>query len=123
MFGKIFGMLGLYIVVKAIISSLLVVFGYLKASKDISLAFNMLASIRDLGCFYSGNVVVFFSSLKRFSFTHSTSAIVHIRLARENGIFVKQSRGSFDVNETYHFEPAGLLQILSRFLYKFCLSL
>ena len=107
---------------KEIISSLLVVFGYLKASKDISLAFNMLASISDLGCFCSGNVF-FFSSLKRFSFTHSTSAIVHIRLARENGIFVKQSRGWFDVNETYHFESAGLLQILSRFLYMFCLSL
>ena len=40
------------------------VFGWLKISRGISLALNMLASISDLGYFCSSNV--FFSSLKHF---------------------------------------------------------
>ena len=67
----------------------------------------MLASISDLGYFCSSNV--FSSSLKLFSFTSSFSTMVHIHLARENGIFVKQCRGWFDVNETCRFECVGLL--------------
>ena len=63
------------------------VFGWLKISRGISLALNMLASISDLGYFCSSNL--FFSSLKHFSFTFSFPAMVHILLARENSIFVK----------------------------------
>ena len=62
--GKTFGLLGLYVKVKGIISSFLAVFGCLKISRGISLALNMLASISDLGYFCSSNV--FFSSLKHF---------------------------------------------------------
>ena len=91
---------------KGIMSSLMAVFGWLKISRGISLALNMLASISDLGYFCSSNV--FFSSLKRFSFTFSFPAMVHILLARENSIFVKQCRGWFDVNPTHHFESVGL---------------
>ena len=61
----------------------------------------MLASIRDLGYFGSSNV--FFSSLKRFSFTFSFSAMVHILLTRENDRVVKCYRGWFDVNGAYRF--------------------
>ena len=93
---------------KGIISSVLAVFGCLESSRGVSLALNMLASISDLGYFCSSNVF-FLSSLKRFSFTFSFSTMVHILLARENGIFVKQCRGWFDVNGTYRFESVGLL--------------
>ena len=61
-----FGLLGLYVIVKRIISSLLVVFGCLKTSRGISLALNMPASISDLGYFCSSNV--FFSSSKLLNF-------------------------------------------------------
>ena len=47
--GKMFGLLGLYVMVKGIISSFLAVFGCLKISRGISLALNMLASVSDLG--------------------------------------------------------------------------
>ena len=96
--GKTFGLLGLYVIVKGIISSFFAVFGYVTISRGISLALNMLASISDLEYFCSINV--FFSFLKRFSFTFSFSAMVHILLARKNGIFVKQCRRWFDVNGT-----------------------
>ena len=67
----------------------------------------MPASISEFGYFRSSNV--FFSSLKRFSFTFSFSTMVHILLAKENGIFVKQCRGWFDLNGTCRFQYAGLL--------------
>ena len=51
-----FGLFGLYVVVKGIISSFSVVFGCLKISRGISLAFNMPASINKLGYFCSSNV-------------------------------------------------------------------
>ena len=51
---------------KGIISSLLVVFGYLKTSRGIYLALSMLASISNIGYFSSGSV--FFCYLKRFFF-------------------------------------------------------
>ena len=92
---------------KRMISSFLEVFGFLKISRDTSLALNMLASISDLGYFCSSNV--FFSYLKFFSFRFLFSVMVHIHLGRENGIFVKQCRGWFDVNETCRFECVGLL--------------
>ena len=82
------------------------VLGWLNISRGISLALNMLASISDLGYFCSSNV--FFSSLKRFSFTFLFPAMVHMLLARENSIFVKQCRGWFDVNPTHYFESVGL---------------
>ena len=88
--GKMLGLLGLYVVVKGIISSFLVVFGCLKTSRGISLAFNILVSVCDLGYFCCSNV--FFNSLKRFSFTFSFSTMVHIILVKENGIFDKQCR-------------------------------
>ena len=75
----------------------------------ISLADNMLGSISDLGYFCSRNS--FFNSLKRFSFTFSFSTMVHILLARENGIFVTECGGWFDLKEIYHFESVGLLKI------------
>ena len=105
--GKIFGLLGLYVVMKRIISSFLAVFGCLKILRGISLAHNMLTSVSNFGYFCSSNVL--FSSLKHFSFTFSFSAMVHILLTRENGIFVKQCLGWFDVNRTYRFESVGLL--------------
>ena len=115
---KTFGLLVLYVKVKGIISSFLAVFGCLKISRGISLALNMLASITDLGYFCSSNALL--SSLKRFSLTFST--MVHTLLARENGIFVKQCLGWFDVNGNI---VSGLLvccKYPSRFLYHFCLS-
>ena len=99
--------LGFYVKEKIIIFSFLTGFGCLKISRDIFVVFNMLASISDLEYFYSSNV--FFSSLKRFSFTFSFSAVVHILLVRENGIFVKQCHGWFDVNGTYCLEFVNLL--------------
>ena len=119
--GKTFGLLELYVIVKIIISSLLVVFGCLRILTGISLALNVLASISNFGYFCSSNF--FFSSLKRLSFTFPFSATVHIFLARENGIFVKQCREWFDVNGTYCFESVGLFKYPSRFLYHFSLSL
>ena len=83
--GKIFGLLGFYVVAKGVISSFSVVFGCLEISRGISLAFNMLASVNDLGYICSSNV--FFSYLKRFSCTFSFSTIVHILLARERYIY------------------------------------
>ena len=53
-----------YIIVKRIISSFLVLFRCLETVKGISLALNILASIRDLEYFCSSNV--FFSFLKGF---------------------------------------------------------
>ena len=100
--GKTFGLLGLYVILKVIISSLLVFFGCLKTSRCIFLALNMLAFISDLWYFCSRNVV-FFSSLTRFYFTFSFSEMVHILLARENDIFIKQCRGCLDVNAAYCF--------------------
>ena len=85
---------------KGIISSFFAAFGCLKISRGISLALNMLASISDLGCFCSGNFFFFFSSLKGFSFTFSFSTMIHILLAKENGIFIEQCRGWFEVNGT-----------------------
>ena len=99
--------LGFYVKEKVIIFSFLTGFGCLKISRDISVAFNMLASISDLEYFCSSNV--FFSSLKRFSFTFSFSTMVHILLVRENRIFVKQYHGWFDVNGTYCLESVSLL--------------
>ena len=58
----------------------------------------------------------FFSCLKRFSFTFTFSTMAHILLARENGIFIKQCRGCFDVNGTYCFESVGLLYSIQVFL-------
>ena len=106
--------MGFDVQVKEIASSFLAVFGCLKISKGISLALNMLLllcyssqyAISDLGYFCSNNVL--FSSLKRFSFTLPFSAMVQILLGRENGIFVKQCRGWFDVNGTYRFESVSL---------------
>ena len=54
--GKTFILLGLYVIVKGIISSVLAVFGCLESSRGVSLALNMLASISDLGYFCSSNV-------------------------------------------------------------------
>ena len=56
--GKIFGLLGLHVVAKGIISSFLIVFGWTKISRGISLAFTMLAFINDLGSFV---LAMFFS--------------------------------------------------------------
>ena len=61
-----FGLLGLYVIMKGIISSLLVVFGCLKTSRGIYLALNLLASINNIGYFCSGGA--FFCYLKRFFF-------------------------------------------------------
>ena len=85
---KTFGLLGLYVIVKGIISSLLVVFGCIKTSRGISLALNFLASISDLNYFCSSNVSS--SSLKRFSLIFSFLIMTHILLARKSGIFFKQ---------------------------------
>ena len=103
---KMFGLFGLHVVVKGIISPFLVGFGCLKTSRGISWAFNMLASISFSQYFCSSNT--FFSSLKPFSLTFSFSTIVYILLARQNGIFVKQCPGWFDVNRIYRFESFGL---------------
>ena len=89
--GKTFGLLRLYVKVKRIISSFLAIFGCLKISRGISLALNMVASISDLGYFCSSNVL--FSSLECFSFTFSFLTMVHVLLARENDIFVKECCG------------------------------
>ena len=75
---KEFGLLGLYVVVKEIISSFLVIFCCCKTSRSISLAFNMLASVRDFGYFCYSNDF-FFSFLMSFYFTFSFSTIVHER--------------------------------------------
>ena len=105
--GKPFKFLGLYVIVKGIISSLLLVFVCLKTSTGISLAFNKLYSISDLRYFYSSNV--FLSFFNHFLFIFSFSIVIHILLARENGIFAKQCCECFDVNGTYCFEYVGLL--------------
>ena len=83
-----------------------VVFGCLKTSRGIYLAFNMLASIGNFRCFCSS--YVFFSSLKRSSLRFFSSAMVYISLARENGIFVEEYHAWFDVSETYRLEPLGM---------------
>ena len=101
--GKKFGLLGSYVVVKGIISSFLVVFGYLETSKGISWGFNMLASISEMGYFYSSNVF-FSSSLKCFCFTFSSPAVVQTRLVRENVVFIKQCHGWFSHHQTYCFD-------------------
>ena len=58
-----FGLLGLYVVVKGIISSFLLAFDCLKIPRGFSLAFNVLASINDLGYFCSSNIFLAFSSV------------------------------------------------------------
>ena len=98
---KTFGLLGLYVIVKGIASWFLEIYGCLRISRDISLALNKLVSVSDLGFFHFSNV--FFSSLKSFSF----STMVHILIASENGIFVKQCQRWFDVNGTYRFKSVG----------------
>ena len=102
--GKTLGLLGLHVTVKGIITSYLVVFGCLKNSRGISLSLNMLASVSSLWYFCSSNV---FICVIVFIFSFST--MVPILLVRENGIFLKQCRGWFDVNGTYRFESVGLL--------------
>ena len=57
---KTFGLLGLYVIVKAIASSFLAVYGCLRISRDISLALNKLVSVSDLGFFV---LAMFFSVL------------------------------------------------------------
>ena len=65
----------------------------------------------------------FFQFLNCFSFTFSFWTMVFFLPARENGIFVKQCRGRFDMNGTYRFESISLCKYPSRFLYQFHLSL
>ena len=60
------------------------------------LALNVLTSISDLGIFVLAMLLAMLSSIKRFSFIFSFSTMVHILLARENGIFVKQCHGWFN---------------------------
>ena len=60
-----FGLLGLYVLIKGIISPCFVVFCCLKTLRGISLGLNILGSISDLEYFCSSNA--FFSSLKRFT--------------------------------------------------------
>ena len=55
-YKKNLGLLGLYVIVKGIISSFFAVFSCLKISGDISLALNMLASLSESGYFCSSNV-------------------------------------------------------------------
>ena len=66
------GLFGLHVVVKGTFSLLLLVLCSLKSSRGISLAFSMLAYISDAR---------YFCSIFLFS------TIVHVLLARENGIF------------------------------------
>ena len=54
---KTFGLLGSYVIVKGVIFSLLLVFGFLKTSRVISLALNILAFISALGYFRSSNEI------------------------------------------------------------------
>ena len=54
---KTFGLLGSYVIVKGVIFSLLLVFGFLKTSRVISLALNILAFISALGYFCSSNEI------------------------------------------------------------------
>ena len=63
---KTFALLGLYVVLKGIVSSFLVVFGCLKTSRGIFLAFSVLACMSDLWYFCSSNV--FFQLFKAFFF-------------------------------------------------------
>ena len=74
--GKLFGLLGLDVKVKGIISSFLVVFGYLKVSRGISLALNMLASISNFRHFCSSNVL-FSVFLYMFILNSSTYSSCH----------------------------------------------
>ena len=54
---KTFGLLASYVIVKGVILSLLLVFGFLKTSRVISLALNILAFISALGYFCSSNEI------------------------------------------------------------------
>ena len=54
--GKTFGLLGLYVIMKRILSSFLADFSCFKSSRGISLALNTLTSISDLGYFCSSKV-------------------------------------------------------------------
>ena len=92
--GETFGSLGLYVIVKGIISSFIEGFGYRKISSGISLALIWLSSISNFGIFVLA--MFSFSSLKHFSFPFPFSTMVHFLLARGNGIFIKQSHGWFD---------------------------
>ena len=69
----------------------------------------MLASVSDLGYVLFVVVMFVFHSLKRCSFTFSFLTMVHILLARDDNISVKQSCKWFYVNGAYYFEPFGLL--------------
>ena len=85
--GKTFGLLGLYVILKVIISSLLIFFGCLKTSRGIFLALNMLASISDLGYFCSRNVV-FFSVLWSVFLSHFHFQKWYIFFLQERTIYL-----------------------------------
>ena len=65
--------------------------------------------IRAIGYFCCFNDV--FSSDCRFSLVFFSSRIVQMRLAKQNGIFLRQLRGWFDVKCRYLFESVALLHL------------
>ena len=91
MIGKILGLLGLGVETKGIISSLPFSLGFLNSFNGTCKALFILFSIKAIGyfCFLHDA----FSSDNRFSFVSSSSTIAQMRLAKQNGIFLRQLHG------------------------------
>ena len=104
---KILGLLGLWVEVKGITSSAPFSLGFLSSFNCICEALFMLFSIKAIEFFCYFNDV--FSSDNRFSFVFSSSTIVQMRVAKQNGILPRQLHGWFDVKGTYLFESVDLL--------------
>ena len=82
-------------------SSFLAVFGCLKTSRVIFLAFNMLASPSDLRYFCISNVFFFQFFIAFFFDIFILDSGIYSFCKREKGIFFKQCRGWFGVNGSF----------------------
>ena len=91
MIGKIIGLLGLGVERKAIISSVPFSLGFLGSFNGICKSLFMFCSLKAIGYFYCFNDV--FNSDNRYNFVFSSSTVVQMHLAKQNGILLWQLRG------------------------------
>ena len=112
-------LLRFYVVVKEIILSFLVVFGCIKTSRKIYLAFNMLSSISDLEYFCSSNIFFqFFEAFFFYIFIFSDDS----PLQRRTVCLLNSDVGSLTYVGDIVLNLLVCCEYPSRFLYQFYLS-
>ena len=88
--------------------------GFLSLFNGIYKALFVLFSIKAMGNFCCFNDVFIYNN--RFNFVSSSSTIVQMRPGKQNGIFLRQRQGWFDIEGTYLFESAGFYIFIQSFV-------